>query len=1560
MHNVRGRPKKHRAAQKTSTKNQNTTCLPIQEAEKEENQQILPWNEQPQPDLDLYAPPLPERMLRQNMAAKFLSSAILWHSAYMDLDSLSNKSWIESTVADFYLASIWHDSHGSASCRFVMIFRDSHNLQLTPEMVEKYRHAHDVPLNTPCPVVPVTFLVHDPEAAHFFAVVFDYAAQTAYVFGRKISNGNPLYNADWHTWRGPERWQIIADLHHWDARNPEDTLVLMRDWPQNGYDCGPIACTLIQKCMEQGLEETWNSLLAVPNGASPPIPCGHILRLNILGAVQQRCMTSFQDYMHFLINRPHDWDYMELGDEAIQEMQSGGDHTRDNQLLRSLTLASNSCRDCRIFITQAAAVHDKELGKERGRDQEDQENWEPEEELQQTTPNNVKALFSLIKSHRILDGTHLHRSLRPSRAAGPLSRLPRHNAELNLEEDNENSDQGQLSNSAKASCKQVKDWRLGTLQRFPRISQPPPLNAYKGQRFLPHDPDYDNYDDGPTLEMLQQPEVYSIHMYPFQRMIQTPALIMWRDHGYRILTDSFQMFYLAEPIQIMDHIMTIGNIMGHGRASCNNSSHPKVNSKIVCYIWLYLQSQAEIVNIQKNDDTNNHSSTATIMSASQMLECAGPSCRINQACTEGHNMFIRGRLPVFGEGETYVHLDLEQDKVDFAAENITISVDIDSIIWTTRKLICQNSIGVYMTPIYDSRPGIPKHNHVYVDILIPQSEEDQQASGGRTEWLSKKFPLNAIPHTTIGQLASSTGHVLKVYTFFPRMIHRSPITGRHMNMMPKEVLDPFWEKILLPAIGDRSTESYTPYMLQTLEEVRYKQRGAGRSQKTLPLSNEAFIEVQEAMKELIMEQDDHSIYGSFFFVVEGKGIKLLTKDGQEGVYISPEAALRENLSCLAWDHMLNRNNGELIVDIGVSFTPQTHDPVIGLWRLDTLEESYAAAGFNRGTIHHHCMLYNYGALQAEMHQDRALQTHVAFRNTYNLYYEAVRPTNNMPSFAKDSDAYSLNSSYHKECSSIVKIFQKVRNKTYGVRDEYRVSGQAIQVLLREIIPQAKKYMESKPVLWLPSTVWFDFLSRRVEEIQRTQVQLKNQNPPNLGIMTGILNHMLRCIVSTPIIYDFHVRESLALMKYRNIVKKAGMFFLQELELDFIPCLDSIQETDDFRVLALMGVHSKAQRDRAVISQHHTNLDGIDQVATFPIGPNPTWSQLKKAIAANPVLLLKEWTMPAELQNIAVVVSRLFCKFTEQIWMMVDRTALKGIEPTPTSLPDAMRCWTAASIDQTILQTTFNACTTGLENQHATHGRRGPQSMSFAQCMEIYFPSREISHPPRQDSQWSIFWSNMGYITAYHKMLEDQTSEEEFYFQNTLEMIFSHLQCLPASQKITEKSKGFIWRIRQGSFVFNTNPRFYKIKGLSKESKKSSRPQTRQFVAHHLKSKKVFEESLWRLSGFHGATGKQIETNRQLRQARLKRLSTATKNKRKPPRQPRITSRIKMLPALTPDDQDEFISPLAQVIGISPATPDISSESEMQEEEEEEEEYEDDFEHGYFNGNNNNNTMDVDY
>lgn len=488
-----------------------------------------------------------------------LSSAILWHSAYGDLPSLDNRCWIDSTVADFYLSSIWHDMLGDALCRVVMVFRDSNNLQISPDDIERYQNTHLVPRNQSCPVVPVAFLVHDAPTSHFFAVVFDYTANTVYILGRRLSNSNPQYNSDWSTWRGPERWRIIADLHSWNASNPEDVLIMIRDWPQNGYDCGPIACALIRQCMEEGIDQTWELLSNVPIGSPPPIPCGHLLRLDMLAHVRQRCITSFNDYRHFANQQPMDWDYMELDEDIILQMHGGGDHARDNQLLRSLMLASSSCMECRTSIARypGSTIQQREQDNEG---EDTQEGPHDDEASVQDVPY-AGTLLPLITNNRMLRGARLHRSCRPSVAVIHPSRTSRDVMERDIDLQQEQQQiPGELSSTAQASRKQVKDWRLGVTRRNPRISIPVPLEAHRGRRFIPHDYTYDDYDTGPTLDMLQHPEVYSILTHPYRQRTMQPAWIMWRDHGYRILTDSFQMSYLAPPSHLMDHIMAIGDM----------------------------------------------------------------------------------------------------------------------------------------------------------------------------------------------------------------------------------------------------------------------------------------------------------------------------------------------------------------------------------------------------------------------------------------------------------------------------------------------------------------------------------------------------------------------------------------------------------------------------------------------------------------------------------------------------------------------------------------------------------------------------------------------------------------------------------------------------------------------------------------------------------------------------------------------------------------------------------------------------------------------------------------
>ncbi|KAG2029786.1 hypothetical protein BDR03DRAFT_975545, partial [Suillus americanus] len=850
-------------------------------------------------------------------------------------------------------------------------------------------------------------------------------------------------------------------------------------------------------------------------------------------------------------------------------------------------------------------------------------------------------------------------------------------------------DDSQRSSAAKASRKRVSNWNLGSIKRFPRPTAPLAMAAYTGRRWLPDNRTFDDYEGGPTIEMLRPPSnVHPTMIYHSSQMELSAAWVTWVDHGYRIKPSTFQMFYQCRPLDTMEHIMPIGTLDSYDAST---------------------QVPDRVTGTYSLDRTGAHKgssgvriSDVVILSASDMIRSAEQYNPPLQAQGRyGHDLFVRGCTSGSDGDERPIYVDLELDAIRFDEDDISISVDIDSIIWTTKTLRLHGTIGVYMTPPFHSKPGISKHNHAYLDLLIPQSEEDAHEPGGRAEWLSLRVKMDSIPHLCIRHI-SSAASTLNVYIFFPRLKHDDAISSKKVSIIPNEVEDIFWDQVLLPSISDCADSSWQAYMKQSLQEARYKNKGGSgttggrRTPKIIPLSNDDFLEVQARMHDRI--KDGHmelSMFGSCFFVLEGKGIKLITKDGQRGRFPGPEEALLHNLPDLDWNHMMDRTHGELLVDVGISFTPCSSDvPVVGLWRLDALEPSFGAGGYNKGQLHHYNTLSRYGALQAEMQRERCQQTHVAFQSAYNLYYEAVRTTNNQ----------KTSSNYMTECFNIERVLTGSKGKTYGMQDKYRTSGKAARLILESVMSMAEEYLRSDPVLWIPSEVWFGFLARRVHEIQRTQIAIVRRHPPNLGILTSILNYMLRSTTSTPIVFNSHLRKSLALLEYRNILETAGMFFLQEFDLTSDTCLYDVQQQDDITVLALMGANTKVQRARTAARLEISRADADSKSEQFSLGQRPSWARLKSAIASSPANIMKPWV---------------------HLWLMLKDEIFQGIRPCPESLQEAMKCWTITSITDTLAAATFDACNIRLQDHTGvTPGRMGPRSKSFAHRLSIFFPSPE--------------------------------------------------------------------------------------------------------------------------------------------------------------------------------------------------------------------------------------------
>lgn len=636
-------------------------------------------------------------------------------------------------------------------------------------------------------------------------------------------------------------------------------------------------------------------------------------------------------------------------------------------------------------------------------------------------------------------------------------------------------------------------------------------------------------------------------------------------------------------------------------------------------------------------------------------------------------------------------------------------------------------------------------------------------------------------------------------------------------------------------------------------------------------------------------------FGSMFFVLEAKGIKLLTKvlletDGFQGP--SPWDWMVQELPHLDFEYMLNRNNGELVADIGYSIHPLASEPMVGMWRLDALESSFGKGGYLAGKLHNANTLWRYGGLQAEMPEERANRTQVLFRSSYNLHYESTRAMNNKPFYAEDKDAYMANDVFQADTNRRTALYQgSAANMSYGVRDEYRVGGQALQILLSQSTEMVSKYAisclrplsscllsftqmetynKSKPILWIPSRLWFEFQARRVNELQRTQLHLVRRQPPNLGILTGVICNLLRRTDSTPQIEPLHVRESLALLRFREVQCRFGMFFLHDLDPQSdVPLEDHVQVKDTTDILQSIGVGIRKVKKKALpISEGPS--------AVFPIGSHPTWKTLQAYIKDHPHTLLGEWVYDL-LTPVTDTASRLFISFTRQLWCLLNEGWKQTLSyDAPATLEDAMAFWTVQSLHSCITTPLFKACNAGLKGG----GARGAPQLSFRKrALQMYFtPPDVVCH---HGSQWKNFANGFGYLKTFHDTLEKMSDTEQTELQHNLEDIFELLQCLPDSTIGSPAVSGAVWRRKSHCILIITNPKHYRIEGIGAASR--IRQVKRPHAVPPTNPRSVCQQNILIAEGYVVKAVRRIQTERRKATRLVNRHRTGkAKNKRAPP------------------------------------------------------------------------------
>jgi hypothetical protein len=541
----------------------------------------------------------------------------------------------------------------------------------------------------------------------------------------------------------------------------------------------------------------------------------------------------------------------------------------------------------------------------------------------------------------------------------------------------------------------------------------------KPQRFqmLPRNKrrDFDDYFGGPTLEdMMELQRPGGLEAYPNGWDVAPTIRSPWelfKNYGYTLEPEFALMFNQQEPLMAREHLLPVGGLEEA------EDEEPEYHNNAV---WEELGME-------------------------EMLAYAGA-----EGSVDSMNMFVRGLMP---DGHTLIKFDPSRDAYPLTSDEYLQSLDIDSVICTTYKLRILTMISVHVLPYTGARPPIWKSNHAYAELLMPQSETDKD-SGGRTEWFSNRKSLSAIPHIHFAKVGHGSGS-FNIFVMFPRMMHKNPITGKSATLVPFEIQSLWFTDILYPAILAGENPSTVSYKDYTLAEWRWKasvnNRFTGKD-KLVVVQGNYLEKMQKAMRDIVASDlDEYDRYGSFFFVLESRGIKdstniLVGKGGD------PHAELCRKFPDCDWEYMEKRENGQLLLDLGMGFHPVPEDktPLVFLWKLAEVNQSYDSAGMNVGKVHHAGMMGGYGGRQSEMEQKRSAIVQLCFRSRYSLNYQPFRHSQaGEINVCEDIDAYEVNSTYRNSLESHMMMMRGSLRKSFGAREEIRGSGTSIRQVMED-------------------------------------------------------------------------------------------------------------------------------------------------------------------------------------------------------------------------------------------------------------------------------------------------------------------------------------------------------------------------------------------------------------------------------------------------------------------------------------------------------------------------------
>ena len=536
---------------------------------------------------------------------------------------------------------------------------------------------------------------------------------------------------------------------------------------------------------------------------------------------------------------------------------------------------------------------------------------------------------------------------------------------------------------------------------------------------------FDDYCSAPLFRK-EPPPVLNTWTFNSSGFLVLPSWAStWKDQGYRLPPDFNKVSPQEYPTDYLSRLLPI--------VDKNDPLSPCMDVS---------ESTSEV----KDDKRRKPIS----MGAYAMLDEAGKTPKTK----ESYNTFVRGKT----RADDFIKLDLERDHIPLTREQITISVDIDSILWVTRggEFSSKGAINLHLKHHFTDHLPFSANPSVYITLFKPPYDEDELI---HPQYRQKvQFPLSHIPHMTFGHFGEATQQ-FNLYVFFPRMVHKNENNNRAITIMPHELQELWLSEAVFKALA-ASMDDYpgtSEYIPHSTEQLRWKSGGHTSRQPTFPVSPPAIKSLLANIRsEVVRNEDLLSRFGSFFFVLDARGIKTLTK--QHNSDMNAFQILQTVVPSLDWDHMVDRKNGELYLDLGISFHPiNTLEPMVGLWRLSSLRPSYALMGYSKRNSkeYSHNTMQDYGGIKAETSNSTKDHTHIVKRISYNLHFEAVRKPGERDYVSKLDDMIRCNQKYVDSCKCWIQLLEAAESHSYGVRDELRAGAHVVTHLLPVVIEKVR-------------------------------------------------------------------------------------------------------------------------------------------------------------------------------------------------------------------------------------------------------------------------------------------------------------------------------------------------------------------------------------------------------------------------------------------------------------------------------------------------------------------------